>query len=188
MAYADWNHYDSNSTHQIQQATVSEGNAALQIDHGDQIDGVKAEILSESVTDSPSEGRIETMGYADGTSAYLGFHSRFVDTDNFYFALVWPYTDETIFGYFEGGNRTYDRLDNSETLSELTWHELRYDIWEDSGSVWQRVSYHDGADWVMLSEKSDSVYHNGGGGMGVGAKPWADGAATQYFDDTMVYY
>lgn len=190
MAYSDWNHYDSDSTHTLDSNRSTEGNASLNIQGSDSTDVTAGEILAQSESDNPTEGQIITDCYDPGGSDGPSILFRFQGTQNANYYKIRAYHDGPFLQLFAPNGDFLERHDTSTTTGSWVKHKVSYWIdgsnslrvrWEEStdgGSTYTTIG---GSDLVHSTPENTS-----GGGLGVGIDEIT--TSNVFYDQTEVYY
>jgi hypothetical protein len=202
MSLSDWSEYNTGDWFNISSDRQTEGNGSLLYHTGQPPD--HAMYLDQSATDSPTEGRVESMTYAGGDTIAL-------------FAPVFRYASGSFYAIRAENQSLYDgvglRLMTTDdgpvdsdfsfdtTLSDGTtnftgrWIPWAVDFWQDSGTVWARV-YEDAdgdGTWTQWGPDLNhtSPRYTGGGAIGLGTYGSYYKTSTPlraYYDETEVFY
>jgi len=174
-----------------QSSTVDTGSYSIEFADNE---GDKVHLNNVADTDSPTEGVIQTAWRSNsGTNTRQGAFFRYQDINNFYLCML---------DLDDGGSeqRLWKWVNGSQTkiaqagvsLSQDTFHDIRFMFYEGAGTVYYRLYELSGSDWVQigteLSDGGNSL--TGGGGMGLGDVSGKESIATvaYYHDETEIYY
>lgn len=207
MARSEWSEYLSAGTyHSLQSTHTTDGDTALESTAADA--GDAAEVLDQSSTDAPADGRIVTewrdhdnMTSTSG-AAIFGAYIRFQDASNWLMAQFAPLSANGNMALWlversGGGNPTLlDSLDLGSSAANITlsdgsawssdtahrWVPFRVTVWEEGGSIYAEVEEDANRDgtWDAIGSPISSSAHSitSGGGVGVGSVSSTDAGGT----------
>ena len=190
MAYNDWTHDgDAGTTTLLSTDTNTDGSSCLKCKSS----GNEAyEILSQSISDSPSEGRITSNHYAtnDYYRESVGvWVFRYQDLDNYYEVSHYGNNTNTRLYKISNGNKNKIDATSFDTQAndiENTWRDFEIKFWNDDGGDFRvRFSINDGSGYSKIGDLVDtSPSWDSGGGIGVSSY----GEYRHYYDETEIYY
>jgi hypothetical protein len=187
MAYEDWNHEEkAASKHSLDASRSTAGDSSLFMDSG----AKSYEVLSQSMNDSPTEGKVETMVY-DGDGRFTSIVFRWQGSyDNTYYTVLGDVRKRINGATTAVGNFGFD---STTTLSNGSnargqWFPYRVQMWIDAAGDLRFRAEEDADEdgtWTQLGNDvvDTSASFGGGGGIGVGSN-----AYDMFVDETEVYY
>lgn len=186
MSLADWTNLYGGQYFSLSSDHVYEGSKALKIQRSNYAKGGK--VLTQSITDSPTKGNIETYGYMSTLWSAIGFLFRATDSNNYYIASFSQRDDTRVFFQlyrWVSGASTYLGSPTITGININTWYLFKVMFCEIGGTIYAE-GYIDGVLKETLTDGSPA--HAGGGGIGVAAPKEAGTTGYAWIDLTKVYY
>jgi len=181
MAYSDFTHFTTDSTHSLDESLSTAGNSSLKIDAEASTVAPACEVIGDV-----KEGKVITK--AQSSDGRIGFYFRVQDDSNYY-AIVTDHNND-FYNFWENNTKITTQASTNITLDTGTWHTFRSNVWVDSandlrfrlerstdgGSTYSKV-----IDDITVTSPAVTS-----GGIGVGGAPQSN--YNTYFDETEIYY